>query len=68
MRICLGKKWKPESQSENVNDLLIKAVEFMNRELAEKRQTIGHKLSQIRETFQQLQMKVEALEKKHYSY
>ena len=51
------------SQSENVNDLLLKAVEIMNRDLAEMKQNIGHELSQIRETSQQLQVKVGALEK-----
>ena len=29
-------------QSENVNDLLLKAVEIMNRDLAEMKQNIGH--------------------------
>ena len=56
------------SQSENVNDLLLKAVEIMNRDLAEMMQNIGHELSHIREMSQQLQVKVGALEKKHYTY
>jgi hypothetical protein len=36
------------SNSENINELLLKAVEILNRDMADLKQNIGHELFQIR--------------------